>query len=169
MYGQRAEALYQERSGTQVAGKAATVTVKSRFTTLRREHRKMLAVVRAVLNDMREAEAPMEALGPVAQILNDSTAGRLIICGPLCRGLAVALAAIEHSEHATGGPNFAHRTAGHTRVTRVAGLVLALRGGPQGARAGLDLTRIAAVPQRSSGRRSSSGGIGTQSSCMRWS
>lgn len=46
MYGQPAEALYQERSGTQLAGKAATVTVKSRFTTLRREHRKVLAVVR---------------------------------------------------------------------------------------------------------------------------
>jgi hypothetical protein len=76
MYGQRAEVLHQERSGAKAAGRVATVTVKSRFMTLRREHRKVLAAVRAVLNDMREAEAPTEAVGAVAQILNDETAVR---------------------------------------------------------------------------------------------
>jgi hypothetical protein len=76
MYGQHAEALHQERSGAKAVGKVATITVKSMFAALRREHRKVLAVVRAVLTDMHEAGAPAADVGPVEQILVDETAVR---------------------------------------------------------------------------------------------
>ena len=82
MYGQRAEALYQEQSGTKAVGKAATVSVKALFAALRREHRKVLAVVRAVLQEMRDTGAPAAEMLPVEQILADETAVKL----PLTEG-----------------------------------------------------------------------------------
>lgn len=79
MHGERAEALYQEQSGTKANGKAATTTVQVQFETLQREHRKVLVVVRAVLEEMREADAPVEEMRPVEQILSDDTAVRIRI------------------------------------------------------------------------------------------
>ena len=77
MHGQRAEALYQDQSGTKAVGKAATVSVQALFAALRREHRKVLAVVRAVLREMREAGAPVETVRALEQIVADETAVRV--------------------------------------------------------------------------------------------
>lgn len=77
MHGQRAEALYQEKSTTKATGTAATASVRSHLAALRREHRKVLAVVRAVLEEMLEAEAPVEVVRPLEQIMVDESAIKL--------------------------------------------------------------------------------------------
>jgi hypothetical protein len=71
--GQRAELLHLRQSQAQAAGGAAAAVVKSQFQALCREYSKVMAVVPAVLKDLREAGAPVEVLRAVSQILTNES------------------------------------------------------------------------------------------------
>jgi len=68
-HGQRAERLHQMQSEMQAAGGAATTTVLTEFLALQREQTQVMAAVRAVVNDLREAGAPVEVVQGLTKIL----------------------------------------------------------------------------------------------------
>lgn len=71
--GQLAERLYQTRSEAQATGGAATATVVTAFGALQQENVQVMASARAAMNDLREAEAPVEVLEGLSKILANET------------------------------------------------------------------------------------------------
>ncbi|HEX2570157.1 MAG TPA: hypothetical protein VH877_11410 [Polyangia bacterium] len=71
--GQIAERLYQTRSEAQAAGGTATTTVVTEFTALQNENTRVMAAVRATVNDLREAGASAEVVQALDKILTNET------------------------------------------------------------------------------------------------
>ena len=71
--GMRAEAANLAQSGRMADGKAATVDVTTRFAALMREYKAVMAILRAVLRDMKRADADVTLVAQLAQVLVDET------------------------------------------------------------------------------------------------
>jgi|GEM_PF-1549002 len=71
--GMRAEAANLAQSGRMADGKAATVDVTRRFAALMREYKSVMAVLRAVLRDLKKGHADVTLIEQVAQVLVDET------------------------------------------------------------------------------------------------
>jgi hypothetical protein len=71
--GRRAEAANLAQSGRFADGKAATVDVTTRFAALQREYKAIMAVLRAVLRDLRAAGASHAVVAAVERILVNET------------------------------------------------------------------------------------------------
>lgn len=76
--GQRAERQHQEQTQMQALGGAATETVQAQYQSMRSEYSKVMAVMPAVMTDLREAGAPADVVRAVRQILIDESERTLI-------------------------------------------------------------------------------------------
>ncbi|HEX2568563.1 MAG TPA: hypothetical protein VH877_03315 [Polyangia bacterium] len=80
--GRRAELRHQEQTQAQALGGAATETVQTQYQTMRKEYRKVMAVVPAVVKDLREANAPVDVVHGIRQVLlNESERVLLPVAG----------------------------------------------------------------------------------------
>ena len=76
--GQHAEGRHQEQTRTKAVSGAAAETVQFEFQALRSEYSKVMAVMHAVVKDLREANAPVEVVRTISQILIDESERVLI-------------------------------------------------------------------------------------------